>query len=213
MEYTLATLIEILRKRLQDEEFDGDLLTTFLNEAQAEILGEDKYPFMQRIDKYTAESQGEISLPPAYAGTFYIYATQNKKPNTELRYITPEEYFKDIAHKHFVYTTFGNSLFYRIQDDPDDIGFDVTHLYLINPRPLMRDTDRPMIPAQYIEALILGAMARAEQNRDNFDMAQIYENKQDQILTNMKLRFGPGNLTAQNRSKLPLFGGYCNGTD
>ena len=43
-------------------------------------------------------------------------------------------------------------------------------------------------------------MARAEQYRDNFDYAQIYRNQQDQILTNMKLRYGPGNLVAANQS-------------
>ena len=74
MDYTLENLIQILRKRLQDEEFDEEALTHFLNASLNEILGEDKYPFMQRIDKYTADSHGEISLPPFYAGTFYIYA-------------------------------------------------------------------------------------------------------------------------------------------
>jgi hypothetical protein len=58
-----------------------------------------------------------------------------------------------------------------------------------------------------MEALILGALARAEQVRDNFDFAQIYENKQDQILTNMKVRCSTGNLTAENRARLPLNGG------
>ena len=74
MNYTLETLIGILRKRLQDEEFDADTLTIFLNESLNEILGEDKYPFMQRIDKYTADAHGEVMLPPFYAGTFYIYS-------------------------------------------------------------------------------------------------------------------------------------------
>ena len=207
MDYTLENLKEILRKRLQDEEFDGDLLTIFLNESLNEILGEDKYPFMQRIDKYTAESHGEINLPPAYAGTFYIYAKQGKEPRQELKYIEPELYFASNKKYTFVYTTFANTLFYRLREDPKDEGFDVTHLYLENPRPLKKDTDRPQIPPQYMEALILGAMARAEQVRDNFDFAQIYENKQDQILTNMKVRFSNGNLTAENRARLPINGG------
>ena len=59
-----------------------------------------------------------------------------------------------------------------------------------------------------MEALVLGALARAEEIRDNFDYAQLYRNQQDQILTNMKLRLGPGNLTAENRAKLPFGGSY-----
>lgn len=210
MDYTLENLIEILRKRLQDEEFDSTLLTIFLNEAMNEILGEDKYPFMQRIDKYTGEEHGEEVLTPDYAGTFYIYAKQGKEPRQELKYISPEIYFENTKKYTFVYTTFANTLFYRLHKDPNEEGFDVMHLYLVNPRPLVNLTDRPPIPPQFMEALILGAMARAEQVRDNFDFAQIYENKQDQILTNMKVRLSNGNLTAENRARLPLNGGLYN---
>jgi hypothetical protein len=211
MNYTLETLIGILRKRLQDEEFDGDTLTIFLNESLNEILGEDKYPFMQRIDHYTADAKGEILLPPGYAGTFYIYAHKEKEPRQKLEYVAPEEYFENTKRHTFVYTVFANTLFYRLRNDPDDTGFEVTHLYLANPLPLVKPTDKTPIPPQYIEALILGAMARAEEIRDNFDFAQIYRNQQDQILTNMKLRYGPGNLTAENRAKLPYFGGSYDG--
>lgn len=211
MDYTLETLKDILRKRLQDEDFDGDTLTIFLNESLNEILGEDKYPFMQRIDHYAADSKGEISFPLGYAGTFYIYAKKEHEPREKLKYISPEEYFENTKRHTFVYTTFANTIFYRLRNDPDDTGFEITHLYLVNPLPLVNDTDRTPIPPQYIEALVLGAMARAEEIRDNFDFAQIYRNEQDQILTNMKVRYSTGNLTAESRAKLPYFGGYADG--
>ena len=211
MDYTLETLIEVLRKRLQDEEFDAETLRIFLNESLNEILGEDKYPFMQRIDHYTANEKGEISLPLGYAGTFYIYAKKEHEPREKLEYIAPEEYFENTKRHTFVYTIFANTIFYRLRNDPDDTGFEVTHLYLANPLPLIKDTDRTPIPPQYIEALVLGAMARAEEIRDNFDFAQIYRNQQDQILTNMKLRYGPGPLTAENQARLPYFGGHNDG--
>lgn len=208
MDYTLTRLIQILRKRLQDEDFDEEALKIFLNDSLNEILGEDKYPFMQRIDKYAADYAGEINLPLSFAGTFYLYARRGKEPRQELVFITPEKYFQHTKAHTYVYTVFANTLFYRLNmtDNPDE-DYEITHLYLANPLPLIKDTDRPPIPPQYIEALILGAMARAEEYRDNFDYAQIYRNQQEQILTNMKLRYGPGNLTAQNRSRLPYFGG------
>ena len=211
MDYTLENLIGILRKRLQDEEFDAETLRIFLNESLNEILGEDKYPFMQRIDHYTADEKGEISLPLGYAGTFYIYAKKEHEPREKLKYISPEEYFENTKRHTFVYTIFANTIFYRLRNDPDDTGFDITHLYLANPLPLVKDTDITPIPPQYIEALILGAMVRAEEIRDNFDFAQIYRNEQDQILTNMKVRYSTGNLTAESRAKLPYFGGYADG--
>lgn len=209
--YTLETLKNTLRKRLQDEEFDGDTLTIFLNDSLNEILGEDKYPFMQRIAEYTTGSHGEETVPPYYAGTFYIYAKHCKEPRQELEYIAPEEFFTNTKHYTFVYTVFANKLYWRIRKDSDDEDFTVTHLYLENPRPLVNDTDVTPIPPQYIEALVLGALARAEEVRDNYDYAQLYRNQQDIILTNMKLRYGPGNLSAKNQARLPYFGGACDG--
>ena len=208
MDYTLEKLKDIVRKRVQDEEFDGDTITQFLNDSLNEILGEDKYPFMQRKDEYTADSEGEISLPPAFGGTFYIYAKNCKTPNQELKYIEPEVYFGDLKANTFVYTVFANTLFYKLQNTDSDATYTIFHMYLVNPKPLVKDTDRPPIPPQYMEALILGAMARVEEVRDNFDFSQIFRNQQEQILTNMKLRLGPGNLSIKNRAELPVYGGY-----
>lgn len=216
MDYTLGTLKGILKKRLQDEEFDEDALTLFLNQAQSEILGEDKYPFMQKIDRYQALPEGELSLPFAYAGTFHIFANKDGEPRQELHYISPEEFFNNTQAHTMVWTKYGDSIFYRLYISTEKNkcpfsfdGFEILHLYLIEPKPLAKDTDKSPIPAQYIEALVLGALSRCEQLRDNFDYAQIYRNQQDQILTNMKLRYGPGNLSADNRAKLPYFGGYA----
>lgn len=211
MDYTLENLITILRKRLQDEDFDSETLTVFLNDSLNEILGADKYPFMQRIDKYWADSHGEISLPLSYGGTLYIYAKKEKQPRQEVEYIEPEAFFENTKQHTFVYTVFANTLFYRLYKDTDNEGFEITHLYLENPRPLKKMTDRPQIPPQYMEALVLGALARAEELRDNFDYAQLFRNQQDQIITNMNLRFGPGSLSVKNRARLPYFGGSYDG--
>lgn len=212
MDYTLENLIQILRKRLQDEEFDGSLLTTYLNDSLNEILGEDKFPFMQQIDEYAAEQKGEISLPLGYSQTFFIFAKKDKQPREKLKYISPQEFFENTKRHSMVWTKFANSIFYRLRVDKDDYewqGWTVMHLYLANPVPLKKSTDRPPIPPQYMEALILGALARAEETRDNFDYAQLFRNQQDNLLTNMKLRYGPDNLSAENRAKLPYFGAYA----
>ena len=200
MDYTLETLKDILRRRLQDQEFDGETLRIFINDSQNEILGEDKYPFMERIDTYLGEADGEISLPLGYAGTLFIFARKDGQPREPLQYIAPKDFFANTDRHQMVWTKYANTIFYRAYKDSDQTGFNIMHLYITNPLPLTKDTDRSPIPAQYIEALVLGALARAEQYRDNFDYAQIYRNQQDQILTNMKLRFGPGNLSAANQA-------------
>ena len=82
--------------------------------------------------------------------------------------------------------------------------YEVTLYYLAKPLPLSESTDIPVIPYEFGEILVMGALARAERLRDNFDYAAIYENKYDELVTNMKLRYCPRQLTGENRAKLPV---------
>ena len=205
MDYTLENLVKLIRRRLKDEEYDEDDLKSFITLAQAEILGEDKYPFMQRSEEYSATGQGELGLPFDYDATFQILVRKGEETSwTPLHYVAPTEYFANAGG--YCYTTFDNTVYYRINGQDDN--FTVKHLYLAHPMPLTKDTDRTCIPPEYIEALLLGVLYRAEQQRDNFDYAQIYQNQQDQILTNMKMRYGQGNLSVENRAKVNFGGAY-----
>ena len=69
---------------------------------------------------------------------------------------------------------------------------------------LVNDTDKPLIPYEFGEILVLGALARCERRRDNFDYAGVYEAKMDELVTNMKLRYCPRQLANENRAKLPV---------
>lgn len=210
MDYQLESLIEMLRKRLQDEDYDEDSLITFLNQSQSEILGEDSYPFMERIDEYRDIQAGEIDLPLGYGGTFNIFINKKGQPREQLRYIAPSEFFNHTATHNLVWTKYANKIFYRVHgkvNSCDKERYDITHLYLANPMPMKNSTDKASVPYEFIEALILGALARAERQRDNFDYAQVYENRQDALLTNLKMRYGVGSLSFDSRAKLPFYGG------
>ena len=202
MDYTLSNLVSTVRKRLKDEEYDEDEIKQFLNEAQSEVLGEDKYPFMQRIDCYDADASGEIDLPIGYGGTVSIFAQREKIPRTILHYIKPEDFFNHRNGHIWAYTVYGGKIFYHIAGDHND--YEIFHLYLANPRPMVDDDDKPGIPYEYREILILGALYRAERERDNFDYSQIYQNQQDALITNMKVRYGQGTLGVNSRSVLPI---------
>lgn len=217
MDYTLANLVKALKSRLQDDEYDVDDLKRFLNESQFEILGDDKYSFLEKIDNVDANSAGELDLPYDYQSTLYVFARKEKHdPREQLAYISPSEFFDQTRNRDFTYTVYGNTLFYKLpkkynnDGECDCCGWHVMHLYLAKPKIMKKDGDKPIIPYEYQEALLLGALARAEQRRDNFDYAQIYFNKQNDLLVNMKLRYGPGQQSFENCSRLP-FGVEYNG--
>lgn len=202
---TLADLTATLKRRLKDQEFDEELLKDFVNEAQQEIVGGNKYPFLERMDgPFATTDQGELSLPPDWQSTIRLFAKDRKDQIHTLRYIRADEFFDEARPTFYVWCVFGNNLFYRIPKADDNNWCEVFHLYLAKPRPLKKSTDKPVLPDEYMEALILGVMARAEEYRDNFDYAQLYRNRQDELLTNMSLRYGPKNQTFANRATAPF---------
>ena len=208
MNYTLADLIAIIKRRLKDEDFDEDLLKDFINQTQNDILGGNKYKFLERVDgPFEIAESGELSLPPGYQTTVQIFAKDASGFSRPLEYLPIDDFLKDTA-KFWCYAVYGPNILYRLpapnvdQNDEAQL-YRCFHLYLAKPLPMVKDTDRPIIPAEFIEAIIFGAMSRAEQSRDNFDYAQIYENKMDDIIVNMNLRYGPRQTSAENRSRLP----------
>ena len=211
-DYTFASLVERVKRKLRDAEYDDDDIKAFLNEAQYEVLGEDRYPFLEKVDEYQSSEGGELDLPLDYQSTFQIYARRGKSGRSMLTYVPSGEFFGTKAA--FTYTVFGNKVFYnlpRIEYDEDKCDCDesenfyqITHLYLAKPAEMEEDDDEPIIPREFSEILVLGALARAEQARDNFDFAQVYLNQQSNLMLDMKFRFGIKQQGAQNRARLPF---------
>jgi hypothetical protein len=207
MTSTLENLIAILRRRLKDEEFDDNSLTEYLNDSQNEILMDTKWPFLEMIDVYDADETGTINLPWNYEATINIFAKSNHFTRP-LRYMKFEDFFSDAnAGKFWVYCVFGRELYYRlpeIKETDADYGelYRIKHFYMARPKKLVKSSDRPTLPDEFEEVLILGALARAERERDNFDYAQIFMNQREELLTNLKLRYGTGQLNMANRSNL-----------
>lgn len=207
MTSTLENLITILRRRLKDQEFDGDSLKEYINNSQDEILMDTKWPFLERIDIYDTTPDGIISLPFDWEQTINLFAKSDHFTRP-LKYVKAEDFFADgHSPRFYVYCVFGRELYYRVPDPRDDeAGFGelyrIKHFYMAKPRRLKKMSDKPVLPDEFEEALVLGALARAERERDNFDYAQIYENQKDALLTNLKLRYGTGQLNMANRSNL-----------
>ena len=211
-DYTFASLIQRVKRKLRDSEYDDEDIKTFLNESQFEVLGEDRYPFLERVDTYTSMGGGELDLPYDYQSTFQIFINRGKSGRTMLTYLPAKDFFAQNGSS-YSYTVYGNKILFnipRVNDDKEDCDEDyiqdykITHLYLAKPRPMIEDDDIPIIPPEYSEILVLGALARAEQARDNFDFAQVYLNQQNALMLDMKFRFGIKQQGAQNRAKVPF---------
>ena len=211
--YNLGGLIARIKTKLDDQEFPDETITQFLNDAYFDVLGDEEYQFLEKI--YKASTQGSDILPlPSNFQSIFTLVAKGEHGLLPLEYMPKEDFFalaKDDSRKNYKYTIFGNQLFYglpNIENDKtpngDDKFYELSLYYLAKPRAMVSETDKPLIPAEFGEILVLGALARCEQRRDNFDYAGIYEAKMDELVTNMKLRYCPRQLTNANRAKLPV---------
>ena len=211
--YNLGGLIARIKTKLDDQEYPDETITQFLNDAYFDVLGDEEYQFLEQI--YKAATQGSDILPlPSNFQSLFTLVAKDEHGLMPLEYMPKEDFFalaKDDSRKNYKYTIFGNQLFYglpNIENDKtptgDDKFYELSLYYLAKPRAMVSEIDKPLIPAEFGEILVLGALVRCEQRRDNFDYAGIYEAKMDELVTNMKLRYCPRQLTNANRAKLPV---------
>lgn len=211
--YNLGGLIARIKTKLDDQEFDTDTITQFLNDAYFDVVGDEEYQFLEQIYQATTQGSDILPLPRNFQSLFTLTA-KNEHGVFPLEYMPKEQFFaldKDDGLKSYKYTIFGNQLFYglpSIENDKTPTGedkfYELSLFYLAKPLAMASDSDKPLIPYEFGEILVLGALARCEQRRDNFDYAGIYESKMDELVTNMKLRYCPRQLVNENRAKLPV---------
>lgn len=211
--YNLSGLIDRIKVRLDDEEYPDATITQFLNDALFDALGEAHYQFLEKIYVATTQAPGILPLPKDYQ----TLVTMTAKIDNN---VWPFEYmdYKDFLNrekgsgtKNYRFTVYGGQVFYdvpsvdgEVDEDGEDRFYEITLYYLAKPLPLAMQTDVPIIPYEFGEVLVMGALARAERLRDNFDYAAIYENKYDELVTNMKLRYCPRQASYENRAHLPV---------
>ena len=211
--YNLGGLTDRIKARLKDAAYSDSDIAQFVNDAYFEILGDTHYQFLEKAYRASSQEGGMLLLPPDYQTLIHFTAKLNKTRHP-MRYIPAAEFFdsgKNASVKNFTYTIFGNELLYSLpdiedmkDDDGEEMFYTLDLYYLAKPKKLVNNNDKPVIPYEYGEVLVLGALARAEQLRDNFDYAQIYENKKEDIVTSMKERYCPRQLEGANRAQLPV---------
>lgn len=209
--YNLASLVDRVQARLKDADFSTIDIAQFLNDAYFEIVGETHYQFLERKYETTAMEGGEVTLPYDYQ-TLIHFTAKNNLGLRKLIYKPSREFFDaedGSVRNSYNYTVFGDKLLFdlpKVEEKENETPdfYNLSIYYLAKPLKMTADEDKPLIPSEYAEILVLDALARCERLRDNFDYAQIYENKVDDMLINMKERYCPRQLDDGNRAKLPL---------
>lgn len=211
-DYNLGTLISEVQDELQDASFSQERIVRYLNQTYFELFGEVPFSFFEKTYKYETVDGGEVELPKDFQSVIRI-VVEKERMKMPLKYLAPRDYFAAIqSQKVYRYTLIGNTMHFYLPKDkecdgdgpePDEF-YTVKIYYLAKPTKLTALTDVPIIPAEYGEILILGALVRAERRRGNYDFAQIYDNHKNELITNMAMRYGPRQLEEANRARIPV---------
>lgn len=211
-DYNLGTLVSDVKDELQDESYDDNRIIRYINQAYFETFGEVPYSFFEKTYKYETIDSGEMQVPRDFQSVIRLVVERDKM-KMPLKYLAPDKYFAAYeGQKVYRYTQIGNTIHFYLpkeyECDGDDVVPDefytIKLYYEAKPVKLENATDVPLIPSEYGEILILGALVRAERRRGNYDFAQIFDNHKAELITNMAMRYGPRNLDLENRATPPV---------
>lgn len=211
-DYNLSTLVADVKDELQDESYDENRIIRYINQTYLETFGEVPYSFFEKTYKYETIDSGELEVPKDFQSMIRLVVEKDKM-KWPLKYIAPREYYADWhGMRVYEYTMIGNTVHFHLPevdcktiDDNDSKNYYTMKIYyLAKPVKLQNPTDVPLIPSEYQEILILGALAQAERRRGNYDFAQIYDNRKAELTTNMAMRYGPRQLEGGNRAFPPV---------
>lgn len=179
MEYNLAGLRQrILVDKLDDDEFDPQVVDNFINDAQRDIFNQYELPFMEKIFSGSIPTGSTMfTLPDDLAAiqSQVITAPDGTQHDMQPGYLdfrtfnnmypTPANNTPGSIYHWTLYA--GNVL----TSAPTDQDYTMTIFYIKKPKLLAQDEDVPEVPEEFAEALILGALMRIHERNEDTDLA------------------------------------------
>lgn len=177
MAYDLAYMRQLVRNRLDDDDFETEFLDQAINEAQWEIFRNKNLILKEKrtVDTLLAGAS-EIDYPTDIETLVAVRLTNNAGDTWDIT-----EYFMDYADYELWlnnlaiapvsvplrWTTFGTKMLFQNKADQDYL---VTFTYLKKIPKLVLETDVPSVPEDYQEMLKIGAYMRIAAREDDYDV-------------------------------------------
>lgn len=207
MDYNLVGLRQRVRiDKLDDEEFDPDVIDNFINDTQRDIFNQYELPFQEKIFQGTIPSGSTMFQSPKDLAQlqYETMAGVTGFSNTKMKW---REFFN--AYPDNVNTTPGSPSAWTLYagnivfDKPTDIEYVFTIYYIRKPVLLTEDTSVPEIPEEFAELLVLGAYIRVLKRNEDFDQAAYvqteYDRQLDLLVTRYGFREAGGTIKMKNR--------------
>lgn len=218
MSYQLSDIVTKVQLRVRDTGYSTTEIINYINDTQNDVFNEYSLPFMQATQTYTltagvSDITNGSGLPTNYVQAIDLLLTSagrekvlTYKDFKEIDVLYPDSDDQTANPQgvpNFWYY-YGETI--RVYPEPDT-GYDLTLRYYKKPTLLSANSDVPEIPSEFEELLVVGAGYRVLQVKDNYDQAGILQNKYDELLAKMVVKFsqpqvGTPTLMRINRNAL-----------
>jgi hypothetical protein len=198
--YQLSDLISKVQRRIRDTGYSTAEITDYLNDTQNDIYNEYRLPFMQTYVDYVLfadvpDITNGSGLLADYVQAVDLQITTEGK-EAQLIYMPYEEIFSMYPNPDDT-TAYPPTIpkYWYFYDETIKVfpasseNLTVRLHYYKKPAELAISTDVPSIPSQFSELLVVGAAYRVLQVKDNYDQAGVLQNKYDELLQKLVVKY------------------------
>ena len=204
MAYNLLDLRSRVRTKIKDSSYSASTIDGYINDAIVEIA--DLYPWTyfqgHSVDDLVV-GDSTHPLPTEHQVTtklILVHPTQSQSYWDITRYYKSWEEFLDVypvassldnSQPHS-WTIYGGELLFNA---PSDLAYTLRHYFQKTPTEITADADVPELPVNFREAIVLGAAYRCEEERDNYDIAAVLQNRFNDRVADLITRLANDTMT------------------
>lgn len=212
MAYDLLDLRSRVRTKIKDSSYSAATIDGFINDAIVEIADFYPWTYFQKVvsgaltvDEHTYEQQSDhqtttrlVIIHPTNTTSFWDI-TRYRKNSDDFFDLYPAPENTTSAQPHN-WTEYGNQFYFS---RPADLAYTLKQFYQKIPTELTADADVPELPRNFREVIVLGASYRCEEERQNYDIAAILQNRFNDRISDLMTRFANDTLAGPDVVILP----------
>lgn len=213
MSYIVGDIVTKVQKRIRDTGYSSTEIVDYLNDTQNDVFNEYRLQFMQVIQTYAmATNVSDITngtgLPTNYVQALDLTLTSSGREKV-LRYVDtseidnihpdPDDTSINPANVPNEWYFYANTI--KTYPVPNS-AYTVSLRYYKRPTLLASDSDIPSVPSEFQELLVVGAAYRVMQVKDNYDQAGILQNKYDELLQKLVVKYSQRQVGAPTMMRI-----------
>jgi hypothetical protein len=192
MAFTLSDIATKVKQRVRDTGYNTQEIYNYINDTINDVYNEYNLPFMEDEQVYTLTVGDPDITSGAGLPANYVQAINLTIDNRVLEPID----IRQLENYSTFNSTDGNqpTAWYKFEGTINltptpPVAQDVKVRYYKKPTVINDDNDVPEFPSQFEEILVSGAAYRVLQVKDNYDQAAVHQNKYDENLLKMVVRY------------------------